>query len=423
MQKNINDIYIIPKIVIFTNNKEEFINKNKEFNHIINNPFYNSGGIKTNIDEINDFIINPICKKKLILNKEDDKQLCFEYIDYKEKLMLPIFYKSLMEITPNDNIEEFTQLLCNKYSNKNNELDLMLNSLKSVSNIPLELLSKYYTRIYTGDNSQFYNDLNKDLRENKINNYLSYIKVLYEGVKLKSLPLSNDKILYRGSILLNKEIEKIKNYLKNKIKDLPSSIIFSKSFLSFSKDRNIAKYFLNMNKNNNKEFSKVLFILEKDDYMDYSLSTHVDIEDLSFFQEKEVLFFPFSSFEIKDINQIYDNNEVIYEIKLLYLGKYIKELKKDKNIKKNIIPDSEIKKEIIKSGLIKPKTINKDTKVDEIIKKYEDYKDDIENNKNENNNIKNIIKNIEKKENFKNNDSNKMNLLENTEFIKSVNMD
>ena len=260
--------------------------------------------------------------------------------------MLPIFYKKLMEITPNDNIEEFTQLLCNKYSNKNNELDLMLNSLKSVSNIPLELLSKYYTRIYTEDNSQFYKDINKDLRENKINNYLSYIKVLYEGVKLKSLPLSNDKILYRGSILLNKEIEKIKNYLKNKIKDLPSSIIFSKSFLSFNKDRNIAKYFLNMNKNDNKEFSKVLFILEKDDYMNYSLSTHADIEDLSFFKEKEVLFFPFSSFEIKDINQIYDNNEVIYEIKLLYLGKYIKELKKDKNIKKNIIPDSEFKKEI-----------------------------------------------------------------------------
>jgi len=417
-QKNINDIYIIPKIVIFTNNKEEFINKNKEYNKIINNPFYNSGGIKTNIDEINDFIIKPICKNKIILNKEDDKQLCFEYIDYKEKLMLPIFYKTLMEITPNDNVEEFTQLLCNKYSNKNNELDLILNSLKSVPNIPLELLSKYYTRIYTEEKSQFYSDINKDLREKKINNYLSYIKVLYEGVKLKSLPLSKDKILYRGSILSNKEIEKIKNYLKYKVKDLPSSIIFSKSFLSFSKDKNMAKYFLNMNKNNNKDFSKVLFILEKDDYSDYSLSTHADIEDLSFFQEKEVLFFPFSSFEVKDINQIYDNNEEIYEIKLLYLGKYIKELKKDINIKNNIIPDSEFKEEIIKSGLIKPQTINKETTINEIIKKYEDYKEEIKNNKNENINIKNIIKNIEKKENFKNNDINKMNLLEETKIIK-----
>ena len=60
-----------------------------------------------------------------------------------------------------------------------------LNSLKSVSDIPIELLCKYYTRIYTDNDSYFYSNINKDLRENKRNNYLSYIKVLYEGVKLK----------------------------------------------------------------------------------------------------------------------------------------------------------------------------------------------------------------------------------------------
>ena len=198
-----------------------------------------------------------------------------------------------MAITSNDNIEEFTKLLCNKYKNKSNELDIILNSLKSVSDIPIELLCKYYTRIYTDHDSYFFSDINKDLRENKKNNYLSYIKVLYEGVKLKSLPLSNDKILYHGSILLNKEIEKIKNYLNNRIENLPGAIIFSKSFLSFSKDKNIARYLLNLNENKNKEFSKVLFILEKDDNIDYSLSTHVDIEELSYFDEKEVLFLPF----------------------------------------------------------------------------------------------------------------------------------
>ena len=126
-QKNLNSIYIIPKIIIFTNNKEEFINKNIEYKKIINNPFYNSGGIKTNINDINKFIINQICKKKILYNKDDDKQLVFEYIDCKEKLALPIFYKTLMEITSNDNIEEFTQLLCKKYSNKSNELDIILN--------------------------------------------------------------------------------------------------------------------------------------------------------------------------------------------------------------------------------------------------------------------------------------------------------
>ena len=92
------------------------------------------------------------------------------------------------------------------------------------------------------------------------------------------------------------EIEKIKYYLNNKIKDLPAVIVFSNSFLSFSKDRNIAEGFLN-NKNENKMLSKVLYILEKDDNMDYSLSTHSDIEKFSFYpNEKEVLFYPFSFF-------------------------------------------------------------------------------------------------------------------------------
>ena len=69
-----------------------------------------------------------------------------------------------------------------------------------------------------------------------------------------------------------------------------------------------------MNENKNKELSKVLFKLEKDDNIEYSLSTHSDIEDFSYYEEKEVLFFPFSSFEIKEINEINDENVKIYEI-------------------------------------------------------------------------------------------------------------
>ena len=38
-----------------------------------------------------------------------------------------------------------------------------------------------------------------------------------------------------------------------------------------------------------------------------------------------MLFFPFSSFEIREIKEININNEIIYEIKLFYLGKYLKE--------------------------------------------------------------------------------------------------
>ena len=79
--------------------------------------------------------------------------------------------------------------------------------------------------------------------------------------------------------------------------------------------------------------SKVLYILEKDDNMDYSLSTQSDIEKISFYpNEKEVLFFPFSSFEIKNIEENIINGEKIYVIRLLYLGKYLKEIEKKKFI-------------------------------------------------------------------------------------------
>jgi len=48
-----------------------------------------------------------------------------------------------------------------------------------------------------------------------------------------------------------------------------------------------------------------LYILEKNDNLGYNLSNHGDIEKISYFpDEKEVLFFPFSSFEIKEIKEI-----------------------------------------------------------------------------------------------------------------------
>ena len=50
--KNLKDIYIIPKIIIYEENKENFIEKNKEYNNIINDPFYNSGGIECSIEGI-----------------------------------------------------------------------------------------------------------------------------------------------------------------------------------------------------------------------------------------------------------------------------------------------------------------------------------------------------------------------------------
>ena len=71
-----------------------------------------------------------------------------------------------------------------------------------------------------------------------------------------------------------------------------------------------------------------MFILEKNDNIEYNLATHGDIENISFYpEEKEVLFFPFSSFEIKNIKEIKFENDNGYQIDLLYLGKYLKKIK------------------------------------------------------------------------------------------------
>ena len=58
------------------------------------------------------------------------------------------------------------------------------------------------------------------------------------------MPLVTNNELYRGSFISEGEINIIKDYLKNKKTNLPGAIVFSKSFLSFTKDINIANSFL-----------------------------------------------------------------------------------------------------------------------------------------------------------------------------------
>jgi len=373
LYENIKEIYAIPKIIIFTKNKEKFLKDNKNYENIVKHTFYNLGGIKTNFEEILQFL------KESLISKKDEPQLTFEYIDNKDKLLLPILYKCLIDSVEIDKIDKYNDFLYNKYTKNNDDLKKLLLQIKSIINIPIEFLSKYYVRAYTAD-SDFYKDINKDLRENKREEYLSFIKILYEGIKLRSFPLASNKILFRGSVISREEIKLIKNYLKKKIDNLPGAIVFSRSFLSFSKEKGMAENFLTYyNANNN--LPKVLYILENDDSIDYSLSTHGDIEKISFIpEEKEVLFFPFSSFEIKDIKEVNIRGEFRYEIKLLYLGKYFQEIEKDRkddDKKDHDIPDSEFKKKIIEFGLIKKENVKS---VKDLFDKFKEYKKSSNNN-------------------------------------------
>ena len=231
-EENVKDIFIIPKILIFTSNKEEFIENDMNFEDIyIRNynsndnydyfngeyfPFYYLEVIQASFDDLKNIILKSLPKpfSKTINKIEiiEENQLNFEYIDCKEKLVLPLLYQTLIEITSTDDIKKYTEYLYNKYS-ANEEINKLLNSIKNKSNIPIELLSKYYIRLYSLK-SQFNNDINEELRGNQKDKYLSYIKIIYKGIKLKSLPLGSNNILYKGSKISNVDINKIKEYLK-----------------------------------------------------------------------------------------------------------------------------------------------------------------------------------------------------------------
>ena len=120
--------------------------------------------------------------------------------------------------------------------------------------------------------------MNKDLKNNNNNDfYLPFIKSLYKGVEMESFPLApKNNILFRGTLIESKEIDEIEKHKQKKNNDFSTTIVFSKFFLSFSKNKNKALEFMPTNKPINT--SKLLFILEKDPTIDFSLSTHADIQ-------------------------------------------------------------------------------------------------------------------------------------------------
>ena len=97
-KNNINKFKICPKIIIFTENKENYLEKNlnnKEL--LLNHPFYNSGGIKDKFEDVRTIIsiINRngrSNKNEKIKITNEDKEVLFniEYIKDKNQLIMPI---------------------------------------------------------------------------------------------------------------------------------------------------------------------------------------------------------------------------------------------------------------------------------------------------------------------------------------------
>ena len=385
--KNFEDIILIPKLLLFTNDKEQFIKDNQEYAYFINHPFYNFNGkniIKSDIYQIRKLIENLKKENKINYNeyyrKSDNDNPCynFEYIDSDKKLGLPKEYSSLKRKPQQYEIEKFNHYLLNNYTTRKVGLYIF------TTDIPIELLSKYYIYLYTGPNfhDEMNNYLSRDIKDYSIH-FFPYIQVLYEAVRMQILPVSKDKILYRGDALQQYEIDTIYRYLEKKNQYLHGAIVFAKKFLSFSKKKSLAKDYMNHKKNLGK---RVLYVLEKEENIDCHIASHSVVGEISAVQqEEEVLYFPFSCFEIISVIKTSEaHNEYYYEIRLKSLDKFLynflsqnTEKTKDDNI--NIIINE------------KNEFINK------LMKDIENLKEE---NKTEYNQLKQDIENL--KEKFKN---------------------
>jgi len=400
-KERLQNIFVVPKIVIFTKNKESFLEKNDNIKDIIENKFYNLGGIQVLFKGIyEDFLINKKWKKKYeIKNKSlnndlEGEQYTFEKIDNKLGLYLPTFYKSLIKLNEKDIFNELTHYLYDTYKD-NKWIKELLEQIDEIPDIPIEILCKYYARLYTIE-SKFYNDLNKSLRllkegellfcANKNNYYsIAFIKSLYEGVKLGCFEFElKNKLLYRFSCLEKKEFDNINKFLRNKISGISTIYFFSKTFLSFSEDKKEANKFYGYYKNDkskseNKNLVPVFFHLVKKEDIKESLYTHIKIDNISIQEgEKEILFLPFTCFEILKVIAIGEKANVksisnkkrveYYEIELTYLGQYENELK---NIEKEEkLPDTKFKSCIAETNFIE---INKDITNRKVIDEFNDY--------------------------------------------------
>jgi len=329
-KENLKEIFVVPKIIIFTSDEELFLEKNSNIKDIIENKFYNLGGIQTYIEGVyDDFLINKLWKKNY--NKEnlnfyteiEGDQYTFEYINDIIELYFPVFFKSFFEINEKDIFDELTHYLYESYK-ENKDIKELLEPIDGIPEIPLEILCKYYARLYTIE-SDLYKDLNKKLRKRNLvlkeeellfsankNNYYSitFIKSFYEGIKLGCFNFDLKEKLYRFSCLNKKEIDKINVYIKNKKPGIPAANFYSKTFLSFSEEEETANDFYEDYKkdkanNEEKNLVPVFFHLIKNEDINKSLYSHIKITNISKYpREKEVLFLPFTCFEILSVTSI-----------------------------------------------------------------------------------------------------------------------
>ena len=295
--------------IFIANNTNELIN-------LINSQEYLNSGI--NFDSDSSHIMNSynnfigkdekIIPKIEIQNEENVDRLTsedgWELVDQvPDKIFKDVILGKMGKAVINDNIKMgFFKMF------KEKKIDFLFNEtyckyfdfylLPELSTSTLNIFIKHFLYAYTLDEgpNSFYYLMNKDLRtcdELKIKNYIDIISMINSALK------DNYIKSYEGQLFRGTKMED--QFIEEKIK--VNNILTNLSFWSATKERRIAENYL--------KGKNILFIIEtKKNNID------IDYEQISKFEEKEVLFLPFSKFLVKSKEKkIFGGNEY-YEINL-----------------------------------------------------------------------------------------------------------
>ena len=322
----------LPVQIIFTSSATSFLEKHKydEIGMQIGK-FYNLGGVTNVFAEVKDFIIKTDqkldnFKTSCVYSYERSQNFkglqTFTYIEKNEKLFIPYFFRDILDQTV-INSDEITTLVNFMLTNFGNEkICELLKGMILFNDIPEPILSKFFARAYTLE-SPFYGIMNQNLMKKNFEIYSTYIKLLYKGIANGSYEPKTDCTLYRGTKLEKFEIEFLWEMLekKNKKKSIP--MIYSTSFLSFSTNIEISKN-LSSRRQSSSQNKDVIFKLLPLSYdKEYKImKTNAFLNQISYFHnENEVLFFPYSSFELIDIQEQEPFTLIIFEYSLRFKKK------------------------------------------------------------------------------------------------------
>lgn len=313
----------LPVQIIFTSSVESFKNthRNDEIGRQIGT-FYNLGGITDRFSQVEEFILETNKKLKefrtqSIYTSEFQRDFSglqtFSYIYEYERLSLPPFYRDIINhssINYND-ISTLINFMLTNFGNK--DISELLKGMILYNDIPEPILSKFFARAYTIE-SPFYDIMNQNLMRQNYEIYSTYIKLLYKGIFNRSYEPKTDCTLYRGTKLEQFEIDMLKEMLRKKNNSEEVQIIYNTSFLSFSNNDHIAEELgkRRLETNKNRPVIIKLNALRSQD-SDRIINSNGCLFDISVFHnESEILFFPFSSFELVNIEE-YSNNMIMIE--------------------------------------------------------------------------------------------------------------